>query len=201
MEINERFPKALRPMAIIGSVLLYAPASSTSIHTSEQIEANQKQVNDIYLSTVAKDVETFTPAQATQLFDIANLCPMVGGNAVFLARALYSLIDDAQDFDDPLLCLQQGIVVKSMAAADVNNMAVIPNPATDEANLVLTKEWDAPGVFIVYDALGAEVFRHTVPAFTPRYAFSTAAMAPAMYHYRVRAPLGMENHGKLSIVR
>ena len=126
---------------------------------------------------------------------------MVGGNAVFRARALYSLIDDEAEFDDQLLCLQQGIIVKSMEVADLSSVAVVPNPATDEASLVLTEEWDAPGVFIVYDALGAEVFRHTVPAYTQRYAFSTTALAPAMYHYRVRGRSGVESNGKLSIVR
>lgn len=69
---------------------------NAGLGTSELIESNQKQVNDIYLGTVAKDVGIFTPAQATQLFAIANQCPMLGGNAVFRARALYSLIDDTQ---------------------------------------------------------------------------------------------------------
>jgi hypothetical protein len=176
-------------------------ATNATLGTSEMIEANQKQVNDIYLGTVAKDFESFTTAQATQLFDIANQCPMVGGNAVFRARALYSLIDDEAEFDDPLLCLQQGIIVKSMEVADVSSVGVVPNPATDEASLVLIEEWDAPGVFIVYDALGAEVFRHVIPAHTLRFAFSTASLAPAIFHYRVRSPSGVESNGKLSIVR
>ncbi len=176
-------------------------ASNAALGTSELIESNQKQVNDIYLGTVAKDVGTFTPAQATQLFDIANQCPMLGGNSVFRARALYSLIDDTQDFDDPLLCLQQGIIVRSLAASDVQAVAVVPNPTTDEASLVLTEEWEEPGIFIVYDALGAEVLQHTVPGNTLRYAFSTALLAPALYYFQVREPSGSVSHGKLSIVR
>ena len=191
----------LRSGAIAVFLLSVLTSANTSAPTSELIEANQKQVNDIYLGTVAKDIDSFTAAQASQLFDIANQCPMLGGNAVFRARALYGLIDDTQDFNDPLICLQQGIVVKSLEAAEVNAIAVVPNPATDEASLLLTEEWDTPGVLIVYDALGAEVFHLVVPAYTPRYSFSTASLAPAVYHYQVRAPSGALSHGKLSIVR
>ncbi len=176
-------------------------ATNAALGTSELIESNQQQVNDIYLGTVAKDVGTFTTAQATQLFDIANQCPMVGGNAVFRARALYSLIDDSQDFDDPLLCLQQGIIVRNMQEAQSNAVAVVPNPARDEASLVLTEAWNAQGTLIVYNTLGMEVLKHTVPANTMRYAFSTGSLAPAVYHFQVIAPSGAMNQGKLSIVR
>lgn len=58
-----------------------------------------------------------------------------------------------------------------------------------------------PGPFVVYDAMGAEVMRAEVPAYTPRWEFSTAALAPAMYHYRVRGPSGKVSDGKLSIIR
>jgi len=176
-------------------------ATNAALGTSELIESNQQQVNDIFLGTVAKDVGAFTAAQATQLFDIANQCPMLGGNAVFRARALYSLIDDTQDFNDPLICLQQGIIVKSVEASKVHVVAIVPNPATDEAILVLEQEWDTPGVFIIHNALGAEALHLVVPAHTVRYSFSTASLAPAVYHFQVRAPSGTVCHGKMSIVR
>jgi len=176
-------------------------AANSGIATSELIEMNEKQVNEIYLATIGKDVDDFTSTQTDDLFAIANQCPMLGGNAVFKARSLYWLIDDSYDFDDQLLCLPHGIIVKSLTQQPLNGVAVVPNPASDEATLVLDRELEGPGTFVVYDAVGAEVMRQAVPIEMPRMAFSTASLAPALYHYQVRGPSGIIGVGKLTIVR
>lgn len=176
-------------------------AANSGIATSELIEMNEKQVNEIYLATIGKDVDDFTSTQTDDLFAIANQCPMLGGNAVFKARSLYWLIDDSYDFDDQLLCLPHGIIVKSLTQQPLNGVAVVPNPASDEATLVLNRELEGPGTFVVYDAVGAEVMRQAVPIEMPRMAFSTASLAPALYHYQVRGPSGIIGVGKLTIVR
>lgn len=176
-------------------------SNNATVATSELIEANEKAVNEVYLATVGKDADGLTSIQASELFDIANQCPMMGGNAVFKARSLYWLIDDSYNFDDQALCLQHGIIVKSLSAKTINAVAVVPNPASDEATLVFDRELDEPGVFVVYDAVGAEVMRHVVPIEMPRLAFSTASLPPALYHYQVRGPSGVLGLGKLTIVR
>jgi hypothetical protein len=176
-------------------------AANASVTTSELIEANEKVVNEIYLATVGKDVDAFTSDQASELFDIANQCPMVGGNAVFKARSLYWLIDDTYDFDDALLCLPHGIIVKSLMEHQANAVSVIPNPAGDEATLVLDRTLDEPGVFVVFDALGSEVMRSVVPLEMPRMTINTSSLAPALYHYQVRGPSGIIGDGKITIVR
>lgn len=175
--------------------------ANSVIATTQLIEGNEKAVNEVFLATIGKDVDGFTANQSDDLFAIANQCPMVGGNAVFKARSLYWLIDDSYDFDDQALCLQHGIIVKSLTAKPVNAISVVPNPARDEAALVLDRELDEPGTFVVYDAVGAEVMRLAVPIEMPRIAFSTSSLAPAMYHYQVRGPSGVIGVGKLTIVR
>lgn len=176
-------------------------AANSGLATSELIEANEKAVTDIYLAIIGKDVDTFSSTQADDLFTIANQCPMLGGNAVFKARSLYWLIDDSYDFDDQLLCLPHGIVVKSLMTQPVNSITVVPNPANDEATLVLDQALDEPGVFIVFDAVGAIVMQQVVPMEMPRTVFSTASLAPAIYYYQVRGPSGVIGVGKLTIVR
>lgn len=175
-------------------------AANAAIGTSEQIETNEKVVHEIYLSTVGKDVDAFTPTQANDLVEIANQCPMMGGNAVFTARSLYWLIDESYDFDDALLCLPYGIIVKNLNE-QTNTAMVIPNPAVDEATLVLGRALDVPGVFVVYDAVGAELMRQAIPIEISSIAFSTASLAPALYHYQVRGPSGIIGVGKLTILR
>ncbi|MBK6894731.1 MAG: hypothetical protein IPH00_16775 [Flavobacteriales bacterium] len=152
-------------------------AANTNVGTTKLIESNEKQVNEIYLSTVGKDVDTFTVDQTNTLFYIANQCPMVGGNAVYRARSLYRLIDDEQQFDDPQLCLQHGIIVKRLVPAqEADTIGVVPNPARDGATLVLGEPLEA-GVFILFNSVGVEVMRLHVPTEEPRCPFSTSRLA------------------------
>ncbi|MBK8950427.1 MAG: hypothetical protein IPM68_16710 [Flavobacteriales bacterium] len=135
-------------------------AANTGISTSDLIETNEKTVNDVYLETVGKDVDMFTTDQTSALFNIANQCPMLGGNAVFKARSLYWLIDDAYDFDDAALCLPYGIIVKNLTEQHAHAVSVVPNPAKDEATLVLTREIEVPAWLTLYNAVGSEVLPH-----------------------------------------
>lgn len=67
----------------------------------------------------------------------------------------------------------------------------------------------AAGIFLLTFAAGSgfddparqEVARHTVPAGSQRHAFNTAALAPALYHYKVLVGDGLIGDGKLTIVR
>ena len=178
-----------------------AKDANDGIVTTELIEANQKAINNIYLATIGKDVDVFTTEQATTLFDIASQCPMLGGNAVFKARSLYGLIDDTYSFDDSLLCAPFGIDVKRLTTQRINSVSVMPNPASDEATLVFAQELNEPGILIMYDAMGAEVLRSGIPRRTMLVAFSTATLAPALYHYKVLAAGDVIGNGQLTILR
>lgn len=176
--------------------------ANANIGTTELMEANEKQVNEIYLTVIAKEVDTFSVVQTATLFFIANQCPMVGGNAVYRARSLYRLIDDQQQFDDPQLCLQHGIIVKHLVPVrEESTLGVVPNPARDGATLVLDKPLEDGGFFIVLNSVGEEVMKLEVPAEAYRMSFRTSGLASGVYHYRVVTALGPVGNGRLSIVR
>ncbi|MCB9165666.1 MAG: hypothetical protein H6592_14725 [Flavobacteriales bacterium] len=175
--------------------------TNAAIGATELTETNYKTVHAIYLSTVAKDVEGFTAQQAQDLLAVADQCPLVGGNAVFQARALYYAIDPEQEFDDPALCLQHGLVTKSLKQPVVNALSMVPNPAMDEVTLVLTAALEEAGTLLICNAQGAEVLRLRVPKDQQRTAVSVATLAPGVYHYRVLGVTGDLGAGKLSIVR
>lgn len=175
-------------------------AANAAIGTSKLIEANEKQVNEIYLSVIAKEVDTFTVDQANTLYSIASQCPMEGGNAVYQARSMYRLINDTVFFDDQLICLQHGIIVKSIRQQDPNRTGVIPNPAKDRATLMMEQPLDNPGTFVLYNMLGTVVFHLDVAANAFRTDFSTTGIAQGMYHYRVISTKGVVGSGKLSII-
>ena len=96
-------------------------------------EYNEKIVNAIYLTTLSKGTDTFTVSQKYTLENIANQCPLSGGEGVYLARSLVRLYDDSTDYDDKALCFAQGISYRQ-----VNNSTVLdkgikfyPNPTTN----------------------------------------------------------------------
>ena len=175
--------------------------ANAAIGTTKLIEENEKRVNEIYLSVIGKEADGFTDVQRTALLDIASQCPMLGGNAVYKARSMYRLVDDSTYFDDQLLCLTHGIIVKRAVQQALSGVTIVPNPARDRAELVLTEELPAPAAMVIYNAFGSEVARHELPAGTVRFEFGTTGLAPALYHYQVRGPSGLIGRGKLTIIR
>lgn len=175
--------------------------TNAAIGTSALIETNQKAVNEIHLATIGKDVDEFTVGQVQSLYDIAGQCPMVGGNAVFKARAMYQLIDGSVEFDDVMLCLQEGFVIKSLQEQVVLAATILPNPTADHATLVLEQPLDEAGSLMLYNAQGGLVLQHSVPSDVKRFDLGTVLLAPGPYHYILRSAHGAVAQGKLIIVR
>ncbi len=98
-----------------------------SIYTSETIEVNEQVVNEIYLSILGQDQIQFSEDVIAQLEIIAAQCPLAGGNAVFRARAILSLITGEIQYDDINICLQAGIILRESAKKITANL--YPNPA------------------------------------------------------------------------
>ena len=158
-------------------------------------------MNAIYLSTLAVDAASFTAEQAEALLVVANQCPLTGGNAVFRARSLYSLIDEEQEYDDALLCLQQGLVTKRLKEEASASCTVVPNPARDRATLVLPEPMAAPARLLLTDALGVVVMQVGVPVDQVRMSFRTDGLAAGIYHYTVLTNTGTLGSGRLAIER
>ena len=127
--------------------------------------------------------------------------PLVGGVAVYRASALYDLIDDSQDFDDPALCLQHGIITRQMEQPNGQALiSILPHPASDEATLVYSLHEGSTGHLMLYDALGQVVQRHRLSTDAQRFCFSTTGLAPGAYHYVVLEHDAILGEGKLVVV-
>ena len=178
-----------------------ARIENAAVDGTEAIELNEQLVNDIYLGTLATDVSEFTPTEVSALYSIADQCPMVGGNAVYRARAVYALIDDQQTFDDHELCLPFGIEVRSVEQAVAPTVQVLPNPANDQATLFYQLNQDVLGTFILQDAVGQVVQRHALESSAGQLSFSTESLPPGLYHFVLWPSVGATSSGKLVVVR
>ena len=174
--------------------------ANDGITTSTQIEQNEKLVNEIYLSTIAKDVNIFTVAQAAELLSIAEQCPMAGGNAVFRARGMYSLINDEQEYNDPAACLPFGFIVRSVHQYGTNSVQIMPNPADGEVTLTYALPEGAIGTFVLMDATGREVRRYELGTAMNRLVFSTIGLNAGPYHFLMFSGEGMAGEGRLVII-
>lgn len=175
--------------------------TNATIGATEQIEVNEKIVNTIFLNTLAQDVDAFTESEVLDLFDVANQCPLVGGVAVYRARALYDLIDDSQDFNDPALCLQHGIITRQMQQPGQQVVQLLPNPARDMANLVYRLNEGSHGQLLIHDALGRIVLQGDLSWEEQRHALNTTALSPGTYHFTVLENGGLLGEGKFTVVR
>ncbi|RYE16482.1 MAG: T9SS type A sorting domain-containing protein, partial [Sphingobacteriales bacterium] len=173
-------------------------AVNEALGTGNQIEENERAVNSIYLSTIAKG-EALDPAYAPQLYLIATQCPMSGGNAVFRARALYSVLSDTVEYNDRVVCLQQGVVLRKKQPA--NLVKVYPNPASDKATIEYKLTEEAIGTLVLFNTLGQEITRFSLPAHSGAFDFSTSEFAQAVYFYKVYSSGNPIGSGKLSIMR
>ncbi|MBK9673443.1 MAG: hypothetical protein IPO70_14705 [Bacteroidetes bacterium] len=113
-------------------------SDNNAISNSTPFQQYEKIVNDIYLNTIAKGIYYFTSLQKQQLFDIAHLCPLAGGKAVYMARSIYAFINSYQNYEDATVCHQAGFerkaeLKKEAKNSDANdlNITVSPNPARD----------------------------------------------------------------------
>ena len=129
-------------------------AVNNGIVSSETVELNEQEVNEIYLNTFAENVFEFSPAQENSLLSIANQCPMAGGPAVFKARALYAQIDPQQSFDDALLCLQQGILLREGKDDIHSAFKVYPNPTNNLLNIEYTIDTESKASISIYNTVG-----------------------------------------------
>jgi hypothetical protein len=126
-------------------------------------EVNQKIVNDVYFSTVAKGIETLTATQLSGLQSIAAQCPYSGGGAVYEARSILAASEHTL-YDDAQLCVIQGIAYRQQKPTAENTKTpaaftatLSPNPASGYA-IISTNQAVSNASIELIDVLGRTVF-------------------------------------------
>jgi len=95
---------------------------------------------------------SFNLQDSASIYNIASLCPALGGKAVYKARSLYALLNDSLYFDDDSLCVSQSVMFRqSNPTATVNQAIdfakVYPNPTS---NIVFIEFKDMPESQVIF---------------------------------------------------
>jgi parallel beta-helix repeat protein len=145
-----------------------------SIAPENLFEANEKQINEIYLNTVARG-DSLSESQKSLITSIAAQCPMIGGIAVFKARHLYAYFG-LPIFNDSEICsfISGGQkVVKQQSNAEVS---IFPNPAQDV--LYINTIFVTPTRIVLRDITGRIAIEQD---FTQHVQLSTAGLQNGTY--------------------
>ena len=131
--------------------------------------------------------------------DIAAQCPLAGGNAVFKARAILSLINSDLSYDDVNICLQQGIVLRQTPKKLTAHL--YPNPAKNSVTLVYELPKGSPAELLLFNSTGMLQSKQLLNTEMTQMIFSTEHLTPGVYHYRINSHNEFKLNGKLVIIR
>ncbi len=150
---------------------------------------NEKTVNSIFLQTLAVGNSAFSEAQATSLENIANQCPLSGGEAVLQARDMLALVQPAPVYyDDNLLCnptprpAERGLRVENASTAVIS---IFPNPASAVIKIQYDLQNVEIGVLRFYNIYGHMVGEVALPDSIGVISMPVDKFPAGVYFYRL----------------
>ena len=182
-----------------------ADAETKNAAVSAQVtpELNEKAVNEIYLTSVARGRYIFTAAELAQLTSIAHQCPYTGGFAVYMARNLLRTTNPFLTFNDVTGCsgYSQRKAKYSEEKRGISNYKIYPNPTNGLLTIECADEATKEAVIIFRDALGVEVKIQKVNFVNGSMQFDITELAPAVYSYSVLANGELKGTGKIAVIK
>jgi hypothetical protein len=157
-------------------------------------EVLEKEVNDIYLNTLAKGILEFSNSELISLRRIAANCPQEGGAAVHQARGMLSMVEDVNllNFDCVANNGRSSIIEeenKSEETIDTErwNLILYPNPTNNtitlESNLVLEDEIQIE----IYNTLGQKVKEVTINEDIKTIDINVSSLLDGIYNIRLQS--------------
>lgn len=161
-----------------------------NIAVTKIYEQNEKEVNAIYLTTIAKGTRGFSSQQLDDLEAIADQCPLEGGNAVFRARAMLALLGASAVYDDSLNCeavSEFHVPNPEIVAAAFTHqpVKVWPNPAGDVLYVRAPGEENA--VAILYNSTGQPVLKTHLAKGEATHKINVQAIPVGLYWVQIRS--------------
>lgn len=138
---------------ILVDSITFEAALQGSIDANENInsilphEMNMKRVQSIYLWMLANDTTSLSQSDKSFLESMYYACPYIAGRAVYMARAIYPLLDDVDFVDDLELCHSQGIY----RMTNPNENTVIEEKIQSKNLIFLKQNPSDESIQVIYD--------------------------------------------------
>ena len=150
------------------------------------IEQNYLSLATVYLSTYFSKIDTLTPNQLATLQSIANQCPLIGGRAVFEARAaLNGYLNTSILYGDSACYGSAGQNHRSESNQSPANRtaSVYPNPASTLLNVQVKLQLNEVANICLYNNLGEMVMCQVLKASLTTLPINN--LASGIYYYRI----------------
>ena len=123
-----------------------------------------------------------TPAEQSLLTNIANQCPITGGQAVYIARSLYEAIEPTI-YNDDAICQAVGISQKTTALEldTEKHFTIMPNPAISTITIQHNFIDYTQAQIILYSATGQTVKQVTLPTYTQQLQVDIHQLTTGIY--------------------
>ena len=177
---------------------------NNAVQPSEVPEYNLKQVNDINIFYQQENNKDSIAQYYGSLLNIALQCPQSGGVAVYIARSLVALLNDSIIYDDDNICLQQGYFRLSNELKNNKTFieaVLIPNPASNYADLVLNKTFDGICRIKITDIYSKAIFEKSFDCSKKHYRINTSGFLNGMYNVQIIINDNTLNAVKLMIAK
>lgn len=155
------------------------------------IDGNKQLTNEIYLNSVAVDMEIENTYYRPALFTIAMLTPYIGGDGVYTARAMLGI-----DPDDYGIAYRKAKPESPKAIID-GKIKTYPNPTKDAVTFELNgTEFTTFGELTVYNAMGLMVEKQKIDG-KMLFSIPLNGLKPGVYYYIYKDNNGGFDKGKI----
>jgi len=167
-------------------------------------EINNKFINYIYQIYLTGGKDSLI-SHLSEITVLANQCPSAGGPSVFTARTIASLFNDSIEYDDEIVCLQQGIY-RHIKAEEIprlsnnNDFILIPNPANEKVEIRIQKLFTGICKVVIYDAMNSLKLEKEIDCSAKSHFINTALLSPGTYFVKLITEQG-HTIKKLVIIR
>lgn len=176
-------------------------SENQSLISQDVYENNEIVVNDIYLSTIAVGKKELTETQIINLENIIFQCPFSGGDAVYTARGLYSLINDSIQFDDYSLCVLQGVSPRMAKPKLSINSILYPNPASDKITLKYRVSEEQNTSMRIIDQLGRIMYERKLNFEEHELNIDCSSWNPGIYIFQFVIDGGFKESKLFSVIK
>jgi hypothetical protein len=178
-----------------------ASALNNSFVPENIIESYQQRFNDIYLSHT-DSVYAYSESEISSLWEIAEACAVIGGNAVYQSRnLLMSIENNVIEFEDNCNVENMAEGRAMTTVTNTKEMKVYPNPTTGKITLACGLVDNESGWMQIYDLKGNLVKSFHLSNGTKTAHLDAGSLQPGLYQYRIIVNGKTRQEDKLIIIK
>jgi hypothetical protein len=166
------------------------------LYYGELPENLEREMNDIYLNTLAKGILEFSASELVSLRQIAAHCPQEGGAAVHQARGMLSMVEDVNllNFNCVTNNSRSSIIQEGgsndpeeIINAEEWDLILYPNPTNNTITLESNLSLEDKIQKVIYNALGQKVKEITINEAMNTIDINVSSLLDGIYNIRLQS--------------